>query len=140
MIQLSGLCRDNSFLSNESDHLCQDLKNYAQITTFLKMVNLYSKATLPVLPEHFPNQIAQPKLKIGDRVRWCPLPSEDFGIITGIEYTPAEHRDSWGWRYTVWLDAHSPSRNWTMTDIASEEDLELLPLALAHANQEVSRE
>ncbi|HEY9697673.1 MAG TPA: hypothetical protein V6D10_10450 [Trichocoleus sp.] len=92
------------------------------------------------LPADFPHHIPEPKFQLGDRVRWHPLPNEDFGTITGIEYAPADHLNSWGWRYTVWLDAHSPSRNWTMTDIAWEEDLEPLPLALAHLNQEVSRE
>lgn len=78
------------------------------------------------LLDGFPDLVSPPKLKLGDRVRWRPLPAEDFGSIIGIEYAQADHLEGWGWRYTVWLDARSPSSAWTQTDVAWEDDLLLL--------------
>jgi hypothetical protein len=74
-------------------------------------------------PDELTEEIKLPKYAIGDRVSWHPLPSRDFGIITGLEYAPAEHLQAWGWRYIVWLDPDSPSHSCTRTDIAWEEDL-----------------
>ncbi len=79
----------------------------------------------PTLPTKFPQDIGQPNFAIGDRVRFVPLPSQDFGTIVGVEYAPAEHLQAWSWCYRIWLDPHSPSRAWTQTDTAWEADLEL---------------
>lgn len=78
------------------------------------------------LPEEFPQTSALPKFQLGDRVRFIPLRAEAFGTITGLQYAPAEHLQAWGWRYTLWLDPQSPSHTWTCTDLAWEDDLELL--------------
>ncbi|MBD2001420.1 hypothetical protein H6G00_33310 [Leptolyngbya sp. FACHB-541] len=83
--------------------------------------------SLPLsLPEGFPKSTQVPKFSLGDRVQWHPLPSRDFGTITGLLYAPTQQTQSWQWQYTVWLDPQSPSRIWTQSDVAWEEDLELL--------------
>jgi hypothetical protein len=87
------------------------------------MLNLPFQHLLICLPEGFPQGIPDPKLKIGDRVCWHPLPTLEFGFITGLEYAVAEHRKGWSWRYVVWLDSQSPSRAWTYQDLAWEDDL-----------------
>ncbi len=78
------------------------------------------------LPQAFPQRLQAPKFNIGDRVRFVPMPAEDFGIITGLQFTPAEHLQDWAWRYVVWLDNQSPSHQWTPSDLAWEDDLQLL--------------
>jgi hypothetical protein len=89
------------------------------------------------LPDRFPEHTPTPKFGFGNRVYWQPLSSTDFGVITGVEYAPAEHLQSWAWRYVVWLDPQSPSCAWTHTDEAWEEDLELQPLESASGLEEV---
>lgn len=81
---------------------------------------------LDTLPADFPHQIANPKFQLGDRVQWHPYPTQDFGTVTGIQYAPASHLYGWGWRYSIWLDPHSPSYAWVKTDTAWEMDLMLL--------------
>jgi hypothetical protein len=78
-----------------------------------------------VLLQGFPPAISQPQFKIGDQVCWHPFPTSDFGMITGLEFAPAKHLQSWEWRYTIWLDPRSPSYGWIYTDIAWEQDLKL---------------
>ena len=78
------------------------------------------------LPRNFPHEISQPKYAIGDRVRFIPVPAEDFGIVTGLQYAPADHLQDWAWRYTIWLDPQSPSYAWTPSDLAWEADLQRL--------------
>lgn len=75
------------------------------------------------LPEGFPSKVPSPKFKLGDQVCWHPLPSQDFGTITGIQFSPAEHRQAWSWQYIVFLAPTSPSRSWIHADLAWEEDL-----------------
>lgn len=82
---------------------------------------------LNILPKGFPNRVPPPKFQMGARVRWRPQPTEDFGTITGIQYAPAQHLQTWAWKYTVWFDLQSPSRLWLMSDTAWEFDLEALP-------------
>ncbi len=81
---------------------------------------------LQILPTSFPDSVVQPRFTIGDRVRFVPMPAEDFGIITGLQCAPAEHLQDWAWGYIVWLDAQSPSHQWACSDFAWEDDLELL--------------
>lgn len=80
----------------------------------------------PTLPKKFPDEIGQPKFAVGDRVCFVPMPAEDYGIVTGIQYAPAEHLQDWAWRYTIWLDPQSPSHAWTLSDFAWEADLQRL--------------
>lgn len=77
------------------------------------------------LPVDFPANLPTPRFQIGDRVRWHPIPAEDFGTIVGLIYAPAPNHSTWHWQYTVWLDADSPSRGWVSSEIAWEPDLEL---------------
>lgn len=86
-----------------------------------------SSIPLNALPADFPHQISTPKFQIGDRVRWQPQPTEDFGTVTGIQFAPAQHLQTWTWKYTVWLDLQSPSRLWLVSDTAWETDLEAIP-------------
>lgn len=87
-----------------------------------------SSTPLDDLPQGFPRHIPNPKFQIGERVQWQPQPSSDFGTITGLQYAPIHAPYRWGWKYTIWLDRHSPSRLWITTDTAWEIDLEFLPL------------
>jgi hypothetical protein len=84
---------------------------------------------LDVLPADFPEHLPTPTFQIGERVQWQPRPTLDFGIITGLQYAPAAHLRTWAWKYTVWLDDHSPSCRWVRTDTAWEPDLEPLTAA-----------
>jgi hypothetical protein len=77
------------------------------------------------LPENFPSGIAPPKFQIGDRVRWHPIPDEEFGVVTGFEYAPAEHLQHWYWQYVVRLDPASPSSSRIVAETAWENDIEL---------------
>ena len=80
-------------------------------------------------PEEFPQTSALPKFRLGDRVRFVPLPAEDYGTIIGLQLAPAEHLQGWGWRYSLWLDPQSPSSTWTCSDLGWEDDLQLLTSA-----------
>jgi len=79
-----------------------------------------------LLPPGFPQTASAPKFHLGDRVRFIPMPIEDYGIVTGFQYAPAEHLQDWAWRYTLWLDPQSPSCAWTPSDLAWEDDLQRL--------------
>ena len=81
------------------------------------------------LPDNFPSRTQPPRFQLGDRIRFVPLPAEDYGIIVGLQFAPAEHLQGWAWRYTIWLDLQSPSRAWTNSDFAWEADLQLLAAA-----------
>ena len=81
------------------------------------------------LPKGFPATVPPPKFQLGDRVRWQPQPTEDFGTITGLHYAPAQHLEGWAWKYTVWLALSSPSQGWISSDSAWEPDLELVSIA-----------
>jgi len=76
------------------------------------------------LPEDFPESLPPFSFKLGDRVRWKPMPSTDWGTIAGIEYSWHSPGNSWQPRYKVYLDLESPSRAWTDSDWAWEWDLE----------------
>jgi hypothetical protein len=90
------------------------------------MSRLQSHPAWQSLPQGFPDGIGSPRFNIGHHVHWNPLPSRDFGIVTGLEYAPADHLQAWSWRYVVRLDPQSPSSAWVLTDTAWEDDLELL--------------
>lgn len=94
---------------------------------------------LDTLPEGFPHQISNPRFQLGDRVQWQPQPCQDFGTITGIQYAPASHLQAWAWKYIIWLDRHSPSRSWVITDTAWEIDLEPLT-AVTHSQGSLENE
>lgn len=89
-----------------------------------------------LVPKGFPVFIQQPMFQLGDRIRWHPRPTADFGIITGLQYTPAPHLNTWAWKYTIWLDLDSPSHAWTTSDTAWEADLEKLPAHHPFATRE----
>ncbi len=76
------------------------------------------------LPEDFPESLPPFTFKLGDRVRWKPMPSTDWGTIAGIEYSWHSPGNSWQPRYKVYLDSESPSRGWIESDWAWEWDLE----------------
>ena len=79
------------------------------------------------LPEDFPENEPPFSFKLGDRVRWKPMPSTDWGTIVGIEYSWHSPGNSWQPRYKVYLDSNSPSRAWISSDWAWEWDLEPEP-------------
>jgi hypothetical protein len=82
------------------------------------------------LPEDFPESLPPFSFKLGDRVRWKPMPSTDWGTIAGIEYSWHSPGNSWQPRYKVHLDSDSPSRAWIVEDWAWEWDLEMLEATL----------
>lgn len=90
------------------------------------MYSFQADASLPPLPRDFPDSLPTPRFQIGDRVRWQPIPTEDFGTIVGLSCAPAPNLPSWHWQYIVWLDANSPSRGWVTSEIAWESDLEAI--------------
>ncbi|MBD1867204.1 hypothetical protein H6F95_07795 [Cyanobacteria bacterium FACHB-471] len=93
------------------------------------------------LPAEFPKDILSPKFNLGDRVCWHPLPSQDFGTITGLQYAPAPHLNAWGWQYIIFLSPHSLSSAWVQIDVAWEEDLALQPGCYsAEADEKVALE
>ncbi len=98
-----------------------------------------SSIPLDDLPKDFPHHIPTPRFQLGDRVQWQPQPTQDFGTVTGIQYVPAPHLQTWAWKYIIWLDRHSPSRLWILTDTAWETDLEVLP-ATAHPETALEHE
>jgi hypothetical protein len=89
-----------------------------------------------LLPEGFPQTSSAPRFRLGDRVRFIPLPAEAFGTITGLQYAPAEHLQAWSWRYSIWLDPQSPGSTWTCADLAWEDDLELLVAVTAPSTEQ----
>lgn len=92
----------------------------------LHSINDYPRADLPTSSDnsfYFP---LQPKFHLGNRVRWKPMPSTDWGTISGLQYAWANHLSQWQWKYLVWLDPDSPSRAWTPSDWGWQDDLEPL--------------
>lgn len=79
-------------------------------------------------PDQLPEAIQSPKYAIGDRCRWLPANTADWGTIIGQVITPVEPvqftTPQWVWLYLVLLDLDSPSRQWVTTDWAEEDDLE----------------
>jgi hypothetical protein len=86
-----------------------------------------SKLGAIALPEDFPESLPPFSFKLGDRVRWKPMPSTDWGTIAGIEYSWHSPDNSWQPRYKVYLDPDSPSRAWIDSDWAWGWDLEPEP-------------
>lgn len=87
---------------------------------------------LMALPKGFPNNAPPPKFQLGDRVLLTP----DFGTVTGMEYALAKHLKDWGWRYIILFDHQSPSQGWVDSDLAWENDLQILAPALAASEME----
>lgn len=96
------------------------------------MSNSQSLSSLLHLPEGFPGSTKVPKFHLGDRVCFIPLPTQDYGIIIGLQFVPTECLQDWAWRYTLWFDPQSPSHAWIDLDLAWEDDLQLLTPAPTH--------
>jgi hypothetical protein len=78
------------------------------------------------LPANFPN-VQTPRYLYGDKLRWIPEGDKtDWGIVIGRFYSFAPHHCCWTWCYLIWLDKLSSSADWTVVDIAWEDDLEPL--------------
>ena len=81
------------------------------------------------LPSAFPLEVQPSSFLIGDRVRWKFLddtPDTDWGCVVGKYYAFASHKFDWRWRYIIWLDDDSPSKEWLVLELAWEDDLEPL--------------
>lgn len=86
--------------------------------------------SLAHVPGGLPTSIQQPKYAIGDRCRWIPTTTTDWGTIIGQIYAPvglAQAVAEWSWLYLILLDSNSPSSRWVTTDWAEEDDLEKFP-------------
>lgn len=84
------------------------------------------------LPKNFPASAEIPKYMVGDRCRWIPMTTTDWGTIIGRVFIPVQTGPrielSWSWLYFIFLDEDSPSRAWVIADWAAEDDIEPLPL------------
>ncbi len=81
------------------------------------------------LPSAFPREVQPSYFLIGDRVRWKFLgdtPDTDWGCVVGKYYAFGSHKFDWQWRYIIWLDDDSPSKEWLVLELAWEDDLEPL--------------
>ncbi|WP_156518864.1 hypothetical protein [Phormidesmis priestleyi] len=81
-------------------------------------------------PGELPENIHLPKYEIGDRCRWVPMTSSDWGTVIGQVLAPVQtaqpNSSQWSWLYLILLDADSPSRPWVTTEWAEEDDIERL--------------
>lgn len=75
------------------------------------------------LPDNLPQTMPLPLHFIGDRVLYQGLSSHESGVVVGMEYAPAQHRQGWQWRYRIYLDACSPSKTWISLETAWEDDV-----------------
>lgn len=78
----------------------------------------------PVAPAS-DGSIAPPaKFKLGDRVRWYRVPTQDFGVVVDRFHGTEGSVKADGWHYVVQLDAASPSFAHCKLDYGFEDDLE----------------
>ena len=75
------------------------------------------------LPDNMPQTMPLPLHFIGDRVLYQGISSHECGVIVGMEYVPAHHRQGWQWRYQIYLDSCSPSKAWLSIETAWEDDV-----------------
>ncbi|MBD3886223.1 hypothetical protein IFO70_31505 [Phormidium tenue FACHB-886] len=88
-----------------------------------KQVSLPPASLSSELPENLP----PPKFQLGQYVRWCCVPSQDYGRIVGIVYGSEASVKAEGYHYAIALDASSPSyADGITSDWGFEEDLELI--------------
>jgi len=81
-----------------------------------------------------PNPLPLPRYSIGDRCRWIPMSTTDWGTVVGTVVLPEVRPDGpvvWSWVYLILLDPNSPSRQWVAADWAEASELERLPTANA---------
>lgn len=109
--------------------------NSSLLHTYLTALNTQQTDTLPQpIPEeyspvdHLPDTFTTPRFKIGDFLRY--IPENDFspldkGKTIGFYYCYAVHRGTWMWRYVLWLDEDSPSRDWLKATGVWEDDVEV---------------
>ena len=75
------------------------------------------------LPDALPPTMPLPLHFIGDRVLYQGISSHESGIVVGMEYAPAQHRQGWQWRYQIYLDSSSPSKACLSLETAWEDDV-----------------
>jgi hypothetical protein len=101
-------------------HHCQSYGE-AVDTTAIELSGLPSTFKLP-------DRLPTPSFIAGTNVRWKPLADDtdetDRGTIVGSFYAPAQQ--GWNWKYLVFLDRSSYSRQFCIADTAWEADLEKL--------------
>lgn len=79
------------------------------------------------LPDELPEDLPPPKFQLGQHVRWCCVPSQDFGRIVGIVYGSEASVKAEGYHYAITLDESSPSFcDGITSDWGFEDDLELV--------------
>ena len=82
-----------------------------------------------------PDQLPQPKFKLGESVRWIQVPNPDFGRIIGVVYTQEASCQATGLHYLILLSKNSPSHAICTHDFAFEDDLEPLKSGEPHATR-----
>ncbi|MGK7930887.1 MAG: hypothetical protein AB4041_05570 [Microcystaceae cyanobacterium] len=118
--------------------LIQSLNHFLDLSilnTYLTALDTPQTDTLPnpISEEysplnHLPNTFRTPLFKIGDLLRYIPENDSsplDQGKIIGLYYCYAVHQGTWMWRYVLWLDEDSPSRDWLKATVVWESDVEV---------------
>lgn len=78
--------------------------------------------------DRLPDTFTNPRFKIGKKLRYIPETDSspiDRGQIIGFYYCYAVAKAIWMWRYVLWLDEDSPSRDWLKTTVVWEDDVEV---------------
>ncbi|HEY9620670.1 MAG TPA: hypothetical protein V6C78_09890 [Crinalium sp.] len=76
-----------------------------------------------------------PKFRVGDRVRWFRVPTQDFGVVADCFYGSEGSVQAEGWHYLIRLDSRSPSFSHCKEDYGFEDDLELVEAGEVDAAQ-----
>jgi hypothetical protein len=76
-----------------------------------------------------------PKFRVGDRVRWFQVATQDFGIVADCFYGSEGSVEAVGWHYLVQLDPNSPSFEHCKEDYGFEDDLECIQQEGLNATQ-----
>lgn len=72
--------------------------------------------------------VAPAKFRLGDRVRWFRVPTQDFGTVVNCFYSTEGSVQALGWHYLIQLDPRSSSFTHCKFDLGFEDDLAVLEL------------
>jgi hypothetical protein len=90
---------------------------------------VFDKTTHPSPPSDSKSTytpLSLPKFRIGDRVFWFRVSTQDFGVVSDRFYGLESSVKAEGWHYQIKLDPQSPSFPHCKEDYGFEDDLEYL--------------